>query len=40
VICAAASRTARAVAEFPVARSTAALLASIVRALTLKPGRG
>ena len=31
---------ARAVAEFPVARSTAALLASIERAVTLKPGRG
>ena len=31
---------ARAVAEFPVARSTAALLASIDRALTLKLGRG
>ena len=31
---------ARAVAEFPVARSTAALLASIERALTLEPGRG
>jgi hypothetical protein len=31
---------ARAVAEFPVARSTAALLASIERALTLNPGRG
>ena len=31
---------ARAVAEFPVARSTAALLASIERAVTLKAGRG
>ena len=31
---------ARAVAEFPVARSTAAVRASIERALTLKPGRG
>jgi glycosyltransferase involved in cell wall biosynthesis len=31
---------ARAAAEFPVARSTAALLASIERALTGKPGRG